>query len=97
MGNGKYLLRQVRPTRERTSVLKTNIILNCCIMSSPRRKCAINSNLQNEFTFIKSTLISPQIVYCEICKTEFYISNSGHSNITNRIKKTKTSSSLKCC
>lgn len=59
-------------------------------MSPPRRKCVFNSNLQNEFTFIKPTSISPHIVYCEVCKSEFDISNSGRSNIKNHINKKNT-------
>ena len=73
----------------RENVPKNNIILNCCTMSPSRRTCALNSNLQNELTFIKPTSISPHIVYCEMCKTEFDISNSVRSNITKHIKKQK--------
>lgn len=58
-------------------------------MSPPRRKCIFNENLQNEYSFIKPTSVAPHIVFCEICKCEFDISNSGRSNIKNHIKKKK--------
>lgn len=58
-------------------------------MSPPRRKCHFNSDLQKEFPFLKPTSISIHIVYCQICKSEVDISNSGRSSIKKHLTKKK--------
>lgn len=50
-----------------------NIVFNFCTIILPRRKCVFILNLWNKFTFIKPTSISPNIVYFEMCKSEFNI------------------------
>lgn len=59
-------------------------------MSPPRRKCRFNAELQRDYPFMKpksSTVLD--IVYCEICKSEVDISNSGRSNIKAHLLKKK--------
>jgi len=56
-------------------------------MTPLRRKCYFNSDLQKEFPFMKSTSNSTSIVYCEICKCEVDILNSGRSNINTHLTK----------
>ncbi|CAI6359375.1 unnamed protein product [Macrosiphum euphorbiae] len=58
-------------------------------MSAPRRKCNFYSDLQKEFPFLKPTSVSIYIVYCEICKSEVDISNSGCGSIKNHLAKKK--------
>ncbi|KAJ3661543.1 hypothetical protein Zmor_005934 [Zophobas morio] len=59
-------------------------------MSPHRRKCHFNSELQREYPFLKlKSRASPPIVYCEICKSEVDISNSGRSNIKSHLNKKK--------
>lgn len=69
------------------------VLVNCFNinfkMSPPRRKCHFNSDLQKEFPFLKPTSVSIYIVYCEICKSEVDISNSGRGSIKNHLAKKK--------
>lgn len=59
-------------------------------MSPPRRKCNFNSELQKEYPFMKlKSSVSPHVVYCEICKSEVDISNSGRSSIKAHLTKNK--------
>ncbi|CAH1984450.1 unnamed protein product [Acanthoscelides obtectus] len=59
-------------------------------MSPPRRKCHFNAELQAEYPFLKQkSNVSPHIVFCQVCRSDVDISNSGRSNIKQHLSKKK--------
>lgn len=76
--------------KQRRLISVTYLCIICVNMAPPRRKCHFNLELQKEYPFMKiKNKLSPHIVYCEICRSDVDISNSGRSNIKAHLTKKK--------